>query len=1046
MIKIKKLFSFRKDSMLSYVMVLILGSALSLSASAQGTATESITGTVIDANNNETLPYATVVIMGTTIGAVTDFNGVYEILHPPLGDHKLKCTFVGYKAQIVDIKVEAGSKLKMDFSLANDYFNMEVVIVTGVASKSSKAVAEIAIQRIDAEELASRADYKSVDAMLSGKIAGVSMTQAAGYFGAATRLNMRSGGGLNGDGQPVYYVDGIKIGSSNVRGGGNIGISPISHINPNDIKSIEVIKGPAGAGSYGTGGSNGVILITTKRGDFSAAKKWTVGYRGTFGVNQADRQYGEKEFRNYEAMNDYFQSGLSKKHQVYVTGGTEDVRVYFSLDNSDEEGHTPQNSMKQLNLRANFDYLPSPKFKLSVSTAYNQTDLTMPQAGRGDGEFGYLTFVRHPYDNTVPGWWRTKESFELSHDLNDINSFVGSATAEFKPWALQPEDWKSGFSARATFGVDDKNSIRTDFGSPLVYDLHGDESPGYKSINRFNGRVLTVNADIAYEYNIGKVKTKSIIGVQAFEESQNSLFAAKSEYPSNLFQSIGGGDVYDEIGESNNHFKSLGVFTEHSFNYDDFVMGSFMIRRDIASVMGTDVNSIIYPRASAAIRLDRFDWVPDNFSLFKFRVAYGETGILPRRTWGIPTLWGPTNSQYGVGVMLRGIGNPALTPERVKEFEIGFDTEFKNFALDVTYYRQNASGSIIPQSNITSSGIVAAAPMMNVGKVEGSGIEAQLQGVFSGAAMKGWSAGFSLIGAFQTNKVIDLNGEIIMAGAGGGRQVYMEGEEKNAFYNPVITGAIFATAADVTNGVLVDEELSPRAGELALLGEIIGVEDSGGPIINGSGIPKFIGSLSMNFSAYGFTFNAMFQAKTGHVLYNEARVDQMWAAIDEGGYYHGDPNAEWVGFNEGAGTQSYLFDELSQSIGYGDFNIDPSVVPVGGYEIGSQEYIDAANEWARTTPYYDANCIQKGDYIKLKEISLSYDATKFLQKSKLKDVVDGFSIGIVATNIWKKFHKSFTGIDPEINSLGYGASPQNMMQAGNIAPPRTISLFINVRF
>lgn len=310
--------------------------------------------------------------------------------------------------------------------------------------------------------------------------------------------------------------------------------------------------------------------------------------------------------------------------------------------------------------------------------------------------------------------------------------------------------------------------------------------------------------------------------------------------------------------------------------------------------------------------------------------------------------------------------------------------------------------------------------------------------------MKGWSAGFSLTAAHQTNEVTDMNGEMIVAGAGGGRQVYMEGVSKSSFYNPVVVGAVFATAEDVANGVVVDEELSPRLGEPAVLGEIIGVEDSGGPIVNGVGIPDWTGGLSMNFSVYGFTLYAMLQGKTGHVLYNEGRVDMMWSSIDDGGYYHGVEGGDWVDWNEGAGTQVYGFDKLSQSIGYGDCNIDE--VPVDGYPIGSPEYIDAANEWARTSPYYDANSIQKGDFIKLREISLSYDASRLIQKANINNYIQSFSIGVVANNIWKKYHKSFTGIDSELNSLGYGASPQNMMQSGTMGAPRTISMFVNVRF
>ena len=329
------------------------------------------------------------------------------------------------------------------------------------------------------------------------------------------------------------------------------------------------------------------------------------------------------------------------------------------------------------------------------------------------------------------------------------------------------------------------------------------------------------------------------------------------------------------------------------------------------------------------------------------------------------------------------------------------------------------------------------APQYNVGQINGQGWEAQVQAFFSGKQLGGWSANFSLTTSYQENEIIAMEDEIIAQGAGGGRQVYMEGYPKSAFYNPITTGAIFSTSPDD----IIDEAFHPRNGEpCGAVGAIIGVTHSEGPLYLGSGIPDYVGSFSATFNLAGFTLYGMCQWKTGFMLYNEGYIDQIWEGTDEGGWYHGDPNAPegWVDWNEGAGTNLYIFDYLSQQIGYGDCNTDAELLTPG-----TQEYIDAANKWARGTHYRDANGMQPGDFIKLRELSLSYDASKLMELLGLQNYFQNFSVGVVGRNLWKKFKDDFTDVDSETNSLGYQVGPQNMMQTGTIPLPKTISFFVS---
>ena len=329
----------------------------------------------------------------------------------------------------------SGADASASFVLDVDPLRSEEVVVTGAASRTTKATAEISVQRINASELTDKNNYSTVDNILAGRVAGVSLTKASGIAGSQFKMQMRSGGGLNGDGQPVFFVDGVKVENSNWRAGGDapdIGITALASLNPEDIESIEVIKGPAGASSYGTGGSNGVVLITTKRGKSNTGDNWKMSYKGTFGTNDQDREYDESEFRSYKWVNDYFQPGEITKHSVSVSGGSEMTNLYFSIDNPYEEMHTPNNWMDQQNIRANLNFRPNNKFNFMASTAFNSAEMEFPGRYRADGVFGVVTYAANPWVMMDP----TKEAyFDYQTEKNYINSFVGSITGEVSPFA-----------------------------------------------------------------------------------------------------------------------------------------------------------------------------------------------------------------------------------------------------------------------------------------------------------------------------------------------------------------------------------------------------------------------------------------------------------------------------------------------------------------------------------------------------------------------------------------------------------------------------------
>ena len=1019
--------------------------------------TGNISGTVIEESTGRSLPGANVIVKEIKMGAASDADGNFLILKVPAGSYEVEAQYLGYKSQRVNVEVSADGEAFASFELKIDPLRTEEVVVTGIASKTSKAVAQVAVQRLNAVELRDKVNYTTIDNMLMGKIAGVSVQKGEGNFGASFRMNVRSGAGLAGTGQPVYYVDGIKVENTNWRGGGSgsghyggggTGTTSLIHLDPNDIESIEVIKGPAGASSYGTSGSNGVVLITTKRGKLqqegSTGRNWGMTYRATTGYHDQPKEYelNGKEIRFPDMLNNFFTRGPLEKHAVSVTGGTKKSSVYFSMDQADEQGITPRNNLDQNNVRTNIDFFPSDKFNLRVGAQFNRAQVQTYGRERYAGMFAIYSEMKDWY-----GAWGLLDStyFDDESDINYVNTYIGSIAAEWTPYAGS-SSWLSNVSARLTIGLDDKDNRNVFSQPPRSGEIYGWGHEGSRTISQRHSTTSTYTGDVRYVYDLSSISAISTVGFQAFDQKTDIISAESSLFDNPALMEIEAGNNYSTLMEINNNFRSAGIFTEHSFSLNDTYFSSFMVRQDYASVLGSGTSSIIYPRASFAIRVDRLGILPETVSFLKLRAAYGETGILPGRIDAIPTLWGTNTSPYGVGGVLSHVGNPDIKPERIKEFEAGIEAEAGPFAIEFTTYKQWAFDGLVRKSLVGSSGQTIGNRMFNLGEVEGTGYETQLMANFAGKQAGGWSLNLSTTFSYQENTVTSLGGgEPVAGGPGGGKQYYWEGMPKLAFYNPQNVGALISDGTNVQqNGD------HPMYGEVMPAGHYYGDVSSetvmnadgtmkhpdGGRIFRGTGTPDYIGSASWNLQWKGFSFYGMFQFKTGMVFYNESRWNQqgegMWAGSDW-------INTEYGTSNPGTGTQDYDHDVLVSKIGWGDTGTGTEPLTPG-----SPEYIEAADEYAQYNIAHDANFIEPGDFVRLQELSLSYNMDKMVQKSALKDVFKGMNVGVRGSNLWLKTDDAYHGFDPEINSMGFGDyDPQNAMQAGTIPPPKTWSLFVS---
>lgn len=910
-------------------------------------------GTISDANG-EPLPMANIRISSLNMGAAADVDGNYIFTIPEQyltgGEVRIGASYVGFKSLYKTFTL-SGDEVEVNFTLEEDIFESEAVVVTGIASKTSKAIAEVSVARISAEKLTEVTGYQSMSQLVTGKIAGVQLSPTSGNVGSGFRFFMRAGGGINGDEQPVIYVDGVRIDDAEIEGYavGGQGMSMLANLNPEDIESIDVLKGPAGAAMYGTSGSNGVVLITTKSGKFLPGTETgglSVNYKYLYGTNNQSFEYSEDDFLSAKDANRIFREGIIRQHSLSAAGGFNILKYFVSLDNRFEQGILSNNHLDRSAFRANVSAFPNEKLTLKFKAGYVANEMSRPN--NDNNIYGYL-------GNTLlfPNSYQFTDSLSVNalSDFHTTNQFIGSAAITYQPI--------KNMEANLTLGVDN-----SDWRQDKTYPYNATYSGvinGQRFIWNRNNNQYTYDFNLRYNYTpLNNLSITSIVGAQLFDRTLRTSFFTTENFNTELITDIGaGGDVVD-YGEGKLSEKSAGVFTEHSFAFKNQYFFTLAVRQDYASAVGVEAPSIIYPKASFAIRLDRYNFMPSVFDLFKVRFAYGQSGVLPASLDAIPLLWAAETGGYGAGGVLSRIGNAELEPERIEEFELGIDMEiFKNYSLELTYYQQFATNSIVNFENSPSTGKTASDVPFNIGSSESWGIEALLQA--TPFHYQDYRLDLSLIWNYQTNEITDLGGAQPLFD-GFDLNVIDVGLPKHEFYTPKVLGAKF------------NED-----------GTYAGVDVTKDRVALGNPIPSNSGSFSLNFSFLkNFHLYVLADWALDYKIFNNTKLFALrFGNVPE-------------------------YNDLREALGLTGDN--QTLTP------GTAAYNEAANKLAHLDWHHDANFIEDADHFKIREVSLSYSFKDFLPEFYANSYIKDLVVGVSARNIFTT--SKYSGADVEVNFDG----------------------------
>ncbi|MGE0553878.1 MAG: SusC/RagA family TonB-linked outer membrane protein [Gemmatimonadales bacterium] len=828
---------------------LAIALALALPAATASAQEGSVAGTVISAKTQQPVAGARVSVSGTDQTASTDVRGRFRIGSLSGSQVTLQVRMIGFRLATVQAAVGNQS---LRITLDDQAVTLDEVIVTGTAGAASKRTLGNAVGQVDASFIAERAPIANVQNLLDSRTAGVVVLPGSGNLGTGGVTRIRGVASLSLPNEPLLYIDGVRVNNDpasgpNIRQGRQV--SRMNDINPDDIESIEIIKGPAAATLYGTEASSGVIQIITKRGlSGRPSLDLTIQQGGTWLANAMDKVptvYSRNSSGQLESVNllaneesagrPVFQTGYNQSYGASLRGGSDQVRYFVSGDYARGEGVVDYNTLRKASTRANLTLIPNDQLEISGNLGFVTSRTRFAQAAAGWGIWDQLVWGS-PARLSTPtrGFLRaTPEAAGEIESLAKLDRFTGGLTAT---WRSQP--W---LTHKVNAGVDindETNSIlfpRNPAGSSYFF---GALSLGQKSVERRRIQYYSIDYAASAEANLtSALKSTTSAGLQYYTKRIESVEVVGQQFPAPPVTTVGGAAVTtgsEDIIEN----KTFGLFVQQQFGFKNRAFLTAALRGDDNSAFGTNYDFVVYPKVSASWVLSEEPfWTVSQVSTLKLRTAWGRAGQQPD-VFAAIRLYQPTTGPGDVSVLTpQAVGNPDLKPERGEEIELGFDAGLwdDRLGLSVTYFRQKRTDAIILKRVPPSTGFPGF-QFVNLGEVSNKGFELEVNAGIVRARTVGWDLGFK----FSTNSsnIGSLGGvpPIVF-----GSQQHREGYPIGAFFDRRVISAELDANGRAVN-ILCDP--GPDGGSA-------GVSCSGAPrVYYGVPTPKWEGALSSTVTLF----------------------------------------------------------------------------------------------------------------------------------------------------------------------------------------------------
>ena len=776
-------------------------------------AQEMASGIVLDAETKEPLIGA---VIATADGekTVSDLNGEFKI-NVKRGE-RVSISYVGYEnkqLRIDDTQQRTVVNLNKGLTLK------EVNVVASIASARSKKAVGADVAHLDATKLLDKGQASNLSDLLDGRVSGMQMFQSNGKVGMPIRFNMRSGATLSMDRDPIIYIDGVRYNNSHTSdiNTSQDALSALNDLPMDDIASIDIIKGPAAAASYGAEAANGVIVITTKRqsahnverGKLSASAKITVGW------STKAREY--TQFVNNTDINNFFVTGHNTSaYASFTKNFSPGNQLFFSLNENHVGGIVPGNKDVRHSLRAAYDMKQGP-FTLNFSVGYINGNISIPQTAQGRNDAIWnLMRAQKPWGYVSERTWR---AMKWKYDNDRL-------TAALRMAYILPYDIK----LETQLGLD-LNHIEGLYSLPYGY-LLGTNNEGAKDISNRRNQNITWDWKASRQFELNpKLHLTATLLSQIVQRRETMNKVSASIFPADIDNIAAA--AQRSVLESSFEQRTWGLYGEAFLNYDNRLFINTGLRRDASNLIGRNVASIYYPSLSVAY----------NMGNAKFRTAYGESGRLPYPTDAFTYYEMKGMSAYGPLLVPGKKGNDNIRPERMREIEAGLDWAPARHQIGLTAYAQFTSDAIIYTPLLSSNGWVGDEPH-NVGRVNGWGVELSWNWKAWQNATRTADLNLFLTANYQGNRVINTGGVDIE----NLPNVLKEGQPAYAFYYKEVTGARYDAS-----------------------GKYLGAKESDEYHYLGKPFPDFNGAFGFDLRLLSnLTLSAKFNWAVGASVYNQS--------------------------------------------------------------------------------------------------------------------------------------------------------------------------------
>jgi TonB-linked SusC/RagA family outer membrane protein len=1003
-------------------------------------AQSTITGKVVETENGWPLPGVSVIVKDTNQGAVTDFDGNFSI-EVANTQQVLVFSYVGFETKQVKIGDQSNLNIKLDPNLES----LEEVVVTGYgllkAADVPSAQSSISSEDID------RTVNSTIEQAIVGRAPGVNVTQNTGAPGGGISVSIRGISSINGSNEPLYVIDGVQLeGSYSVQG-----TNPLSTLNPSDIESMEILRGPSATAIYGSRGTNGVVVITTKRGKAGDVR---INYSYLYSLQTPPEHMDVMNLREYAQMDiaykaaaggnnreefldpsilgegtnwqdELFRTAPMTKHQVSLSGGSDKTTYYLSGESLNQEGVALGSGFERTSVRLNLDNKAADWLSIAANVSYAETDQQLPTVTSDLIGTALRMQPAVPVRNLDGTFGGGQARINADGSTSEAERFsppnpIGMASI------LTNERMQRQLlgGLNATFNLAEGLEFRTAFNANYGFNSGTSFTPTYEwgfqvnSVSELwtNSQTSTYwnwNQMLQYSRDFGKHSLTVMATHESQESTYKNISGTRQNYPTNDILDLNAGGVDNQTNSGGQSEWGMESYLARiNYNFDDRYIFQGAFRADGSANFGAENRWGYFPSVSAAWRVSNESFFDISaVSDLRIRVetgltgSQGNSGNIFARLNIYPTEWGN-------GYLPANYPNTNFKWEETRTNNIGFNLGLFNNRVQIEgdYYIKNTDNLIVTSSLPWYMGTAPDAtasidaPVVNIGALQNKGWGINLSTVNINNGDFVWETNLNvshykatITALYTENSVISRLPPSWHIGPQWTQRSEV-GEEPWYFYGYVADG-LFDTMEELENSPRpADNDGNPMPiGENNIwLGDVKYKDLNGDGVIDdkdqtniGSPWPEFFGGFSNSFSYKGFDLSVLLTGTFGSDVYNYLRFQNT------------NPGNINIGRN--------LFDE---AMDYAQIGEDESGNPIVTNPGTNVPRIDGNTGTNGNFDRHSTKFVEDGSFVRVKNISLSYTLPSSFHNDQ--NIIQGARIGLSAQNVYT--FTDYTGYDPEVGS------------------------------